>query len=332
MAEAIHTPPAADDRLGDSDLLQRFAARGEEAAFAALVRRHGPVVLGVCRRLLRCPEDAEDVFQATFLVLARQAGSIHKQRSVGSWLYGVAWRLAGKARSKAARQRLPVPPLPNSAPDAHGELTWRELCAGLDEELKRLPEKYRAPLLSCYWQGLTQDDAARRLGWPRGTLKRRLERARELLHDRLTRRGLTLSAALLATMLAQNKAWATAPTALAADTVRAALRFADTGIAPGVSARALELAQAWCQAWVQVRLRFGAALLLALGLTAGGLRLLAPRAPAGKHPEARRDVPAPAAPRQPDVRGDRPAYTGRVSEPTQPRWPDDRGRESIVRS
>src|SRR5579885_476710 len=151
-------PPAT---LPDAQLLERFRARGEEAAFAHLVRRHGAMVLGVCRRVLREEQDAEDAFQATFLVLARRAAAIRKGGSVGSWLHGVARRVAARARAEAARRaaherRRPAPPRANGA----DEIVWRELRTVLDEELARLPEKYRAPVVLCYLEGRTQDEAA----------------------------------------------------------------------------------------------------------------------------------------------------------------------------
>jgi RNA polymerase sigma factor (sigma-70 family) len=219
-------------------LLQRFASGREEVAFAALVRRHGPLVLGVCRRLLQDSHEAEDAFQATFLVLASKAGTIRKQASVGSWLFGVATRLATRMRTRAARRRaLERRTVTMPATDPAADVTWGELSRGLHEEVNRLPETYRAPLLLCYWEGNTQDEAAGRLGWPRGTLKRRLERGRELLRGRLARRGLTLSAALIALMLSERQAGAAVPSALAARTVQSAARFAAIrgAAAPGIS-------------------------------------------------------------------------------------------------
>jgi RNA polymerase sigma factor (sigma-70 family) len=193
------------DRLPDGMLLQRFTADHDEAAFAALMDRHGPLVLAVGQRLLHDRHAAEDVFQATFLVLARKAASIRKRESLASWLYGVAYRLAVHAKTRAvnrshaelrSRRRLPAEPAE--------EVTWRELGAVLDEELQRLPEKYRTPLVLCYLEGRTQDEAATQLGWTKGTLRRRLEQGRELLRVRLVRRGVTLSTGLLATVLSQG--------------------------------------------------------------------------------------------------------------------------------
>ena len=176
---ALSVRPGTTD---DGSMLERFAVQGEEAAFQTLVERHGPLVLGVCRRILGDEHDAEDAFQATFLVLARRAGSIRKQSSVASWLYGVALRVASKARVSAARRRtgqLPTEDVP-AAPNM--DLAVRELRAVLDEELNRLAEKYRAPLVLCYLEGKTKDEAATELGWPTGTVSGRLARARCVLY------------------------------------------------------------------------------------------------------------------------------------------------------
>src|SRR5262249_25652487 len=152
----------AEGDLTDGDLLGRFCRRGEETAFALLVQRHGPMVLSVCRRVAENADDAEDAFQATFLVLARRAASIQKQSSLASWLYGVARRVAAHARSRAARRRAQERrSLPMPRPEPCDELTWRELRGVLDDELGRLPDKYRAPVVLCYLEGKSQEQAAR---------------------------------------------------------------------------------------------------------------------------------------------------------------------------
>jgi RNA polymerase sigma factor (sigma-70 family) len=184
--------------VSDQLLLERFIATRDEAAFEALVRRHGGMVLHVCRRVLHDAHAAEDAFQATFLVLARKASHIANGERLAGWLYGVAYRTALRARADLVRRthresRADLPHLLTPPPD----LAARELCAALDEELNRLPEAYRSPLLLCYLEGRTRDQAAKQLGCPLRTLERRLQRGRALLRVRLTRRGFTLSAALL---------------------------------------------------------------------------------------------------------------------------------------
>ncbi|HZY86758.1 MAG TPA: sigma-70 family RNA polymerase sigma factor, partial [Gemmataceae bacterium] len=261
----------------DGQLLERFAARRDEAAFEALVERHGPMVLAACRRVLHDRHEAEDVFQATFLVLARKAAALDRRPSVSSWLYTVAYRLALKARAGAARRQATTGPPRPGPPDALAELTGRELCAILDEELHRLPEKYRAPLILCCLEGKTRDEAAGLLGWRPGALKGRLERGRELLRTRLARRGLTLSAGLLGTLLSQVDA--ALPGGLAAATARAALRPTGAGPAAALADAGLRLVSA-------SRLKAGVALVLVL-LTAAGAGLAMrpkPKAAATKTP------------------------------------------------
>jgi RNA polymerase sigma factor (sigma-70 family) len=189
----------------DSQLLQEFITRRDDEVFAALVRRHGPMVMGVCRRLLRCSQDAEDAFQATFLVLARKAASIRPREKLASWLYGVAYRAAQKARVAAARRgareiQLPELPEPHSVADG----LWHDLLPLLDVELRTLPEKFRLPIVLCDLEGMTRKQAALQLGWPMGTVAGRLAGARALLAKRLFRHGLPLSAGMLAAVLAQN--------------------------------------------------------------------------------------------------------------------------------
>ena len=184
--------------LTDRDLLQRFGRGPDGDAFAALVQRYGPLVLGVCRRVLRQEQDAEDAFQATFLVLARKAGSIDQPERLGNWLYGVASRVAQKARAETARRRArqqQVTDMPAAEP-GH-EADWDDLRQVLDEEVERLPDKFRLPILLCHLQGKTREEAAQQLGWSPGAVKGMLERGRELLRSRLARRGLALSAGSL---------------------------------------------------------------------------------------------------------------------------------------
>lgn len=260
---------ASAARLPDQELLGRFAVHREEAAFEALVQRHGPLVLGVCRRVLGNWHDAEDAFQTAFLALARHAGSISKQASVGGWLHQVALNSALKAKARAAsRHWCESQAGSRPASDLLSEVTGRELLAVLDEELLLLPEKYRTPLVLCYLEGRTRDEAAQLLGWSLGTLKRRLEQARESLRGRLKRRGLAFPVALLAAGLAQS-ATAAVPAALAAATVKAALP--EVGVASVLAVG---------------RLKVVAAVLLAVGLIGTGVGALAHRALAEKPAES----------------------------------------------
>src|SRR5262249_9147607 len=176
-------------RRSDGQFLASFVERRDEAAFAALVRRHGPMVLGVCRRVLGCTHDAEDAFQATFLVLARKAASIAPRELVGNWLHGVARRTALCARAAQRRRRarekqMKAMPHPTVEPDA----AWQELQALLDQELGQLPVLYRAPVVLCDLEGRSRKEVARHLGVPEGTLSSRLATARRLLAARLARR------------------------------------------------------------------------------------------------------------------------------------------------
>src|SRR5262249_52209688 len=156
----------------DQHLLRLFVTHRDETAFVALLERHGAMVLGVCRRIVQDEHLAEDVFQATFLVLARKAGMIRKQQSVRSWLHGVALRLARKAKAAATRTRqVDARDTCQTAPDPQSEASWREATGILDDELRRLPENYRLPLVLCYLEGRTRDEAAAQLGGAPGQLK-----------------------------------------------------------------------------------------------------------------------------------------------------------------
>jgi RNA polymerase sigma factor (sigma-70 family) len=181
----------------DGKLLADFLTHGDDEAFTALVQRHGPMVWSLCRRILRDASAAEDVFQGTFLLLAERAGAIRRPASLASWLHGVAYRLSVRAKPKSARvQAGDVSTAPGRSAEPAEELAARELFGALDQELLHLHERYRLPLVLCYLEGRTRDEAARELGWSVGTLRRRLEQGRELLHARLKRRGLTLPAVL----------------------------------------------------------------------------------------------------------------------------------------
>jgi RNA polymerase sigma factor (sigma-70 family) len=231
--------------VSDSELLSRFAAERDEAAFAAMVRRHGGMVLQLCRSLLPNHADADDAFQATFLVLSRRAGSIRKHGSLGSWLYGVAYRTALKARTASAKRRDHEARARSQAPpNPVDELTWREAQWVLHQELARLPEKYRAPLVLCYLQEKRQDEVGRILGWPYVKVRSMLERARQRLRQRLVRRGLGPSAVLLALVGLGQSVVAAPVGAVVASTVGAAASFANGQPAAGpVSANVVSLAE-----------------------------------------------------------------------------------------
>ena len=204
----------------DAELLERFAAQRDEAAFEALLRRHGPLVWSVCRRVLDEEHAAEDAFQATFLVLVRKARSVSKRASIRSWLYGVALRVALRARQQEQLRSRREQETPIRCP---GEATWQDVRPILDEEIQRLPEKYRLPVILCYLEGQTNDEAAQLLNCPRGTIATRLARARERLRTRLLHRGVTLSAGTLTALLTDNALSATAPPLLIAQTAKVTL-------------------------------------------------------------------------------------------------------------
>jgi RNA polymerase sigma factor (sigma-70 family) len=256
--------------LTDRELLESFSRTGQEWAFAVLVRRHGPLVWGVCRRVLVHTQDAEDIFQATFLVLARKASTVRWQDGVASWLYQVAYRLARKSRTEVQRRKLRE----RAAAIPSTESPIVDVVAGirqvLDEELARLPKAYRAPLVLCYLQGKSRDEAARELGWTVGKVKGGLERGRALLRARLTPQGLAVPAALFAATVGQARVVGAIPTGLPDLMTQAAPAFAAAnGAEPaGVSARAAMLAQDYLQRpWLALLKKAAPAL---LGLTLAG--------------------------------------------------------------
>jgi RNA polymerase sigma factor (sigma-70 family) len=262
--------------LSEWQLLDRYATHRDEAAFEALVARHGPMVLGVCRRMLDDPHQVEDAFQATFLILVRRAGSLGPGDAVGCWLYGVARRVALRARSESARRR-----------SKEVSAAWADEVAGappagpsdlapvLDEELGRLPPRYRAPVVLCYLEGLTHEEAASRLRWPVGSVKGRLARARTLLKHRLARRGLAPAAGAVAAALARD-ARAAVPEPLRLATVRAAVSLAAGRAAPAiVSASVAHLVEGGLSAMFLTKLKVAAAIAGACGGLALGAWALA---------------------------------------------------------
>jgi RNA polymerase sigma factor (sigma-70 family) len=281
------------NHLSDRQLLDRFAAAHEEIAFAALVRRHGPLVLGVCRRVLHQEQDAEDVFQATFLTLARKADSAGRRASLGTWLYHVAYHLALKVRKQsAARQKREERTARREKTDSLAEVSGRELVTVFDEELQTLPASERLALVLCYLQSKTRDEAAREVGCSTSTLKRRLERGKERLRLRLSRRGVVLSAALLAAGLAQGSP-ALVPTSLTVNTVKAGLlAFNGKAVTGLVSAQAAALAAGAVRATVGAKLKAVGALLFLVALLAIGAGPFASSAP----PAAAKTEPKKPAP------------------------------------
>ena len=260
--------------LSDAALLTRYARHNDHVAFAELLRRYGPVVLGVCRRILADRHAAEDAFQAVFLVLARKADAVRPPGKVGAWLYGVAVRTANKAKVAAARRwrREMVSAMASrerERPESSSERT--DLRAVIDDELGRLPESLRAPVVLCDLGGKTRSEAARELGCPEGTVAARLARARKLLADRFTRRGVTLPAAGLGAILCPAAATAVVPPDLAAATLLASRAFAAGVASSTVSPAVQTLAEGMLRTMISGKLKLSLLALLLGGLvTAGG--------------------------------------------------------------
>lgn len=248
----------------DGELLQRFAIRHDEQAFAILVERHGPMVLATCRRILDQDQDAEDAFQATFLVLARKAWSIQRQQSLASWLYKVAYRIALRSRAAKAQQRRREAHFrQNQVADPPGQPS-HDLRPLVDEEVQLLPEKYRTPVVLCYWQGRTSAEAAEMLRCPPGTIKVRLVRAREILRKRLLRRGIGVSVGVLLSPMA-NQAQAAVPVPLIGQTVSSCIA---AGTRAGRSPQVHLLVNGLLRAMGWAKLKLAGALLLTVALLA----------------------------------------------------------------
>ena len=294
--------------LSDRQLLEQFAGRRDvsaEAAFEVLVLRHGPMVLRVCRNVLGDSTDAEDAFQATFLVLVRRCGSIRRLESLGSWLYGVACRVAARARVDAAKRRsaerrgaLRVV----QAVDASGagERDRAEFGTVIQEEVHRLPEKYRAAVVLCYWEGLTHEQAAAQLGCPLGTVRSRLARARSRLHRRLTRRGLAPLAGLVAAALDAPSVDAArlsvVPNPLIRSTVKASAQILAVGALNEVASTSVALlTQSVLRSMLMMKFRAAAVSLVLIGLGAYGASLAAPQADRSKSPIVSRRRSSPTA-------------------------------------
>ena len=194
--------PSSQSEPTDERLLRDYVASQDASAFAAIMRRHGGMVSGVCRRVLGREQDVEDAFQATFLVLLRKAPSLSRPNLLGNWLYGVAYRISSKIRSANIRQRTREAPMVDlPAPDANDDANWRDLRPVFDDELRRLPQRYRRPIVLFYLEGKSAEEVATALGLPRGTVLSQLARAREQLRIRLSRRNLALSVGVFASLL-----------------------------------------------------------------------------------------------------------------------------------
>jgi len=272
----------------DADLLRRYVGQRDELAFEALVRKHGPMVLGVCRRVLRNRHDADDAFQATFLVLLRKAASIRSPGTLGSWLYGVAYRTALHARQEAGKRRAKEAAMGARTETPEG--TWADLLPVLDQELERLPEKYRAVVVLCDLQGKTRSEAALHVGCAKRTVASRLVRGRALLAKRLTQHGLSVTAGALAGVLSQNAASACVPPSLLASTMGAASVFAGGMAAAGLlSAKVAALTDGVMKTMLLTKLRNAVVVLLIVSILGIGGTTIALQTPVAEQPVAHRE-------------------------------------------
>jgi RNA polymerase sigma-70 factor (ECF subfamily) len=278
----VHQP--GEPSTADAALLHQFVEHHDEAAFAGLVDRHRSLVWGVCYRLLGHVADTEDAFQATFLVLARKARFVQRE-SLPGWLHGVAWRVASRVRrTDTARRQRENRATPQEAGIAPDEMTWKEVRQVLDEELARLPVNYRLPLLLCYLEGKTQDEAARELGWALGVFRGRLDRGREQLRHRLVRRGVGLPGALGAALLAESVSQAAMPADLAARTSQAVSLSASGQQA--VSAPVATLVRGILRAMLLDKIQWVAALAMSAILLAVGAGVVSQQVAAQKESPA----------------------------------------------
>jgi RNA polymerase sigma factor (sigma-70 family) len=295
----------------DAALLERFTLQGDQEAFAALVQRHGPMVLSLCRRLLRDDHEAGDAFQATFLILVRKSPAIRQPEQLGSWLHGVAYRTALRLRQKASRWQggeLDLDARPGPDADPLDRLAWQELRGILDEEIQRLPVKYQLPMILCYLQGQSYSEAARSLGCPAGTVSARLARARDRLRQRLARRGLCLSASLLGCLLSREALGAAVPAELFRTTVQAGVcaLAGPAALAAVVSGEVIWLTEGVVRAMWTTKLKATLLAGLLVGLLGTGMGGLAWHAGG----EAVAQTPFPGFPGGPDRPGVRPPAPG----------------------
>ena len=322
-----HVNRLLNDGLTDADLLARFAENRDEAAFEVLVWRHGPMVHGLCRRLLRRREDADDAFQAAFLILVRKARSISKRISLGSWLYKVTYRVALEVQAREAKHAVTARcDAEFPAVEAADDLARRDLQRVIAEEVDRLPEKYRLPVVLCYLSGKTTEEAARSLGCPRGTVLSRLATARKRLHGQLVRRGLGLTAVALAAALEQKAV--AAPAVLVSLTVKAAawLAAGSIGGSGAVSGPVLFLIKGALKTMFVQKMKWAAVVLVGAAIIGGGGGLWL-RQPAAAQSPTRpvREAPAVKA-------ADEPRTVAKIEETNRllGRWYKDIGTEHLT--
>ena len=275
----------------DGQLLDSFLQHKDHAALAALVRRHGPMVWGVCSRMLRSHQDAEDAFQATFVVLVRKAATLPDLEMVGNWLYGVARQTAVRMRALAARRgvrerQVPVMPEPTSAEQS----VWNGVQPILDEELARLPQKYRVVIVLCQLEGKTLKEVARQLAIPQGTVASRLATARAMLAKRLSRRGVVVSGVLLGAVVSSHAASACVPKAVVSATIKTATLVAvGQGVEGAVSPTVAALVTGVTKAMFLSKIKSVLAVALVVGLALGGgvvgLRLIGVPAAVAQQPK-----------------------------------------------
>jgi RNA polymerase sigma factor (sigma-70 family) len=263
--------------LTDGELLEDYLGGRDDAALAALVRRHAPMVWGVCRRVLGNHHDAEDAFQATFLVLVRRAASIAYKELFANWLYGVAHQTALKARGTIAKRKVrerQVTQMPQPATVARD--LWDDLQPLLDQELSRLPDRYRAVIVLRDLEGKTRKEAARQLGLPEGTVASRLARARVMLAKRLARYGLAVSGGALAMVLAQTATLAAVPTSVVSNTIKAATLFAAGQVASAglISAKVAALTEGVLKGMLLTKLKIALVGFLVIAVLGSGVRVL----------------------------------------------------------
>jgi RNA polymerase sigma factor (sigma-70 family) len=272
VREAIR--PEEVSGVSDSQLVRRWVARRDEAAFELLLWRHGPMVLDVCRRILRDGHGAEDAFQATFLALARKAGSI-TEKAIAGWLYRVAYRVALLAKARAAKQPAVAPALESTVEAPVEDHLWRDLRGALDREIARLPERYRVPVILCYFEGKTHEQAGQELGCPAGTIGSRLARARARLQARLTRCGIALTVPALTVLLSEQALASLVPSGLVTTTRHyGCLLLSDPSAAQVIPSNVHVLLQGAMRMLTMVKIKAAAIVLATLLLCGSGVATL----------------------------------------------------------